>query len=160
MRAIDCVIVHHSDSSEYTSAKQIDDWHTDPNKPGGPFSMIGYHWVIRRGPDHLWLVEPGRPETMTGAHDRGANSRSIGVCVSGRYADDPIDPCALSKASRHIADILLRHDLSPSDVYGHSEKAPGELGTDATLCPGFNMHRLRRLIRVEYEYLNSLVTAD
>ena len=57
-----------------TSAAEIDRWH----KARG-WRMIGYHYGIR------WngTIEKGRTDTMQGAHTRGLNSRSLGICLSG-----------------------------------------------------------------------------
>lgn len=159
MRPIHAVIVHHSDSSEYTTVEQIRQWHTDPNKPGGPFSDIGYHWVVSRGANHLWGVHAGRPESKVGAHDYGANTGTIGICVCGRYTKTDIDPCALVHTARKVASICKQYGLSESDVYGHSEHAPGETDIDRTDCPGFDMNRLRRLVAVELHYLTEMVAS-
>lgn len=156
MRPIHAIIVHHSDSSEYTTVEQIRQWHTDPNKPGGPFSDIGYHWVVHRGSDHLWVVAPGRPMSVIGAHDSGANRHSVGVCVSGRYTKTPIDTCALVVCARHVANLCRQFGLSHTDVYGHSEQAPNERDADNTDCPGFDMNHLRTLIRLELLRLKSV----
>lgn len=43
------------------------------------WSDIGYHYVIKRG----GFVEPGRPIDQIGAHTKGWNDRSIGVCMVG-----------------------------------------------------------------------------
>jgi len=53
---------------------EIEDWH---KKRG--FDMIGYHFVIRRN----GALEHGRPIELVGAHVKGMNFRSLGVCLVG-----------------------------------------------------------------------------
>lgn len=76
MRTIDEIIVHCSDSDlvAHDSAAVIEEWH----KQRG-FSSIGYHYVItKKG------IEFGRPVDIKGAHCKGHNEKSIGICVTGR----------------------------------------------------------------------------
>lgn len=54
--------------------REIDRWHR-----GRGFLGIGYHFVIRRNGD----IEKGRELEAIGAHARGFNNRSIGICLVG-----------------------------------------------------------------------------
>lgn len=54
--------------------KEIDQWHKDRGWAG-----CGYHYVIRRN----GKLEEGRPLSRVGAHVRGHNRESIGVCLAG-----------------------------------------------------------------------------
>ena len=69
------VIWHHSLSGD-VSASVIRDWHL---KRG--FSDIGYHYVVRSYGE----VEKGRNFTDVGAHAKGKNTDSIGVCITGNF---------------------------------------------------------------------------
>lgn len=55
-------------------AAEIDRWHRQRR-----FLMIGYHYVIRRD----GTIEPGRPPGKWGAHARGFNHNSVGICLVG-----------------------------------------------------------------------------
>ncbi len=55
-------------------AADIDRWHREKG-----WLMIGYHAVIKRS----GIVEEGRPLHRTGAHVRGMNSKSRGICLIG-----------------------------------------------------------------------------
>jgi N-acetylmuramoyl-L-alanine amidase len=55
-------------------AREIDRWHRERG-----FFSIGYHGVIRRN----GTLEDGRPLDTPGAHARGFNSVSLGVCLVG-----------------------------------------------------------------------------
>ena len=57
--------------------EEIRKWHTEERG----WSDIGYHVVIRRNGD----FEEGREVSIAGAHCKGQNSNSIGICLVGGY---------------------------------------------------------------------------
>jgi N-acetylmuramoyl-L-alanine amidase len=72
------VIVHCSataDSGDRIGALEIDKWHREERG----WSQIGYHRVIRR----TGVIELGRKDNVEGAHTKGHNEDSIGVCYIG-----------------------------------------------------------------------------
>ena len=73
---IDKIIVHCSATPEGRDidAAKIDEWH---KKRG--WKMIGYHFVVKLD----GIIELGRPLDMQGAHTKGHNKYSIGVCYIG-----------------------------------------------------------------------------
>ncbi|HHD11115.1 MAG TPA: hypothetical protein ENK42_01615 [Deltaproteobacteria bacterium] len=83
MRRIDKIIIHCS-ASDFGSAALIDRWHRERC-----WRMIGYYYVILNGyrkkgrynKDDDGLIEPGRPIEEIGAHCRGQNRTSIGICL-------------------------------------------------------------------------------
>ena len=81
MREIEKIIIHCSATppSMDIGAEEIRRWHVDDNG----WSDIGYHYVIRRD----GTVEPGRPLEKAGAHCRGYNQKSIGICLVGGTAE-------------------------------------------------------------------------
>lgn len=85
MRRIDKIIIHCAATypGQDIGAKEIRSWHTDPNKPGGPYTDIGYHVVIRRD----GTLESGRSLELSGAHTQGFNANSIGICLIGGIQD-------------------------------------------------------------------------
>jgi hypothetical protein len=76
MRTIDMIIMHCSAVRPWqrSSAADIERWHRERG-----FSSIGYHYVVRRDGS----IEPGRPLQQAGAHCRGYNRHSIGICYEG-----------------------------------------------------------------------------
>ena len=76
MRDVNKIIIHCSATQEgkEISAATIDEWHKARGWRG-----IGYHYVI--GLDGM--IEYGRPITETGAHVKGHNKGSIGICYIG-----------------------------------------------------------------------------
>lgn len=76
-RTIKYIVVHCSGNTANSkiTAKDIKDFHV--KKRG--FSDIGYHYVVRTD----GVVELGRPCNVPGAHVKGHNKYSIGVCYVG-----------------------------------------------------------------------------
>ena len=74
---IKLLVVHCSDTEngEDLDAKDIHKMHLSFGWDG-----IGYHKIINRS----GLVENGRPEYWIGAHVKGKNEVSLGVCLIGR----------------------------------------------------------------------------
>lgn len=71
------IVVHCSDTNDNDNLKAIDihKMHLDFGWNG-----IGYHKIILRS----GLIENGRPEYWIGAHVKGKNDVSLGVCLIGR----------------------------------------------------------------------------
>lgn len=81
IKSVDYLIVHCSATRENQDfdANDIRGWHLRR----GWFD-IGYHYVIKRD----GTVEKGRPVTQPGAHARGFNHRSLGICLVGGVESD------------------------------------------------------------------------
>src|SRR3972149_8779111 len=86
MRDIKKIIVHCSDST-FGDARAIDRWHRERG-----WECVGYHWILCNGhrtsmseysTEVDGLIEPGRPARMVGAHCKGHNADSIGICLIG-----------------------------------------------------------------------------
>lgn len=77
MRQIDKIIVHCTATPQGRNIKigQIADWHIK----GNGWKNIGYHYVVELD----GTIKHGRPEEQIGAHARGHNAHSIGVCYVG-----------------------------------------------------------------------------
>ena len=77
MRKIDKIIIHCSATPKHKdfSAETIRDWHVK----GNGWDDIGYHYVVRLDGS----LEYGRPVQVPGAHCRGENKSSIGICDIG-----------------------------------------------------------------------------
>ena len=81
MRNINEIIVHCAatpEGKDFTVA-DIRRWH----KARG-WSDIGYHYVVYRDGS----VHKGRPVSKVGAHVRGRNRNTIGICYIGGVAKD------------------------------------------------------------------------
>ncbi|MBE6311326.1 MAG: N-acetylmuramoyl-L-alanine amidase [Bacteroidales bacterium] len=128
MRKIDTIIIHCSATPEgrnYT-VKQIDTWHRNRG-----FNGIGYHFVIYLDGS----VHVGRALAKAGAHCKGYNAHSIGVCYIGGVTSDGKTPkdtrTSQQKASLVKLITELRQQFPNASVHGHREFAN-------KACPCFN----------------------
>lgn len=72
---VNLIVLHHAEASSCT-AQQIHAWHI-----ARQWSGIGYHFFINKKGE----IFRGRPENVIGAHAKGYNSNSIGICFEGAY---------------------------------------------------------------------------
>lgn len=121
---------------------EIDDWH---RRRG--FDGCGYHAVIRRN----GRVEFGRHFDDVGAHVKGKNYQSIGVCLVGGLDihGEPADNFEPSQkiALRHLIAVLARAYIG-LEVLGHRDLSPdldgdGVVSRDEWLkdCPCFDVRQ-------------------
>ena len=108
--------------------------------------MIGYNYLI----DLDGTVETGRPLTMTGAHCKGWNDRSIGICYVGGldlYGNpkDTRTP-AQKKALNDLVYSLFEKYPTITRIMGHRDTSP-DLNGDGKItqnewikaCPCFEV---------------------
>lgn len=117
MRGIKKIIVHcaATPSAMDIGAEEIDVWH----KQRG-FDEIGYHYVIRR----CGKLEKGRDIAKAGAHCRGHNFSSIGVCLVGGI-DEHGQACDnfTNQQKRKLQQLLnfLTLTFDEAEVVGHRD---------------------------------------
>lgn len=91
---------------------------------GQGFSGIGYHFYVRKTGE----IFKGRPIGTVGAHCKGANQISIGVCFEGNFETEKEMPRLQQKAGQELVGYLKT--LYPeAQVKGHRD-------LQATACPG------------------------
>lgn len=151
MRKINLIVVHCSDSDvpSHDNIDTIRGWHTLPKMPkdvaegikngklqkseaykyGNGWSDVGYHFFIAKTGD----VFHGRSEHTVGAHVAGFNSRSIGICLSGRNGFTSNQFLALGVL---VKDLCEKYDIEKKDVLAHHDLQP------AKTCPNFDLHKL------------------
>lgn len=105
---------------------EIRRWHIERG-----FSDVGYHYVI-----HLdGTVSYGRPLPLPGAHCKGHNAHSIGVCYVGG-CDKQMRPHDTRTAAQRTAMLqLVRHlkqQHPKATIHGHYE-------FDRKACPSFDV---------------------
>ena len=122
--------------NDYTAA-DIDQMH---RKRG--FNEIGYHYFIRKN----GRVETGRDLSQAGrfeqgAHSKGENDTSIGICIEGgvragspNVGFDSRTPAQLKAQIKLIRKLMVR--FPNAAVMGHRDM-PGA----ATQCPGYDAAR-------------------
>lgn len=130
MRPINKIIVHCSATPEGKdfTVQQIRDCHILENG----WDDIGYHFVI----DRYGNIHPGRSVEKPGAHAKGHNADSIGICYIGGCAVDGRTPKDTRTPAQRAAlvDLIRRLKLAfpNARVYGHNRFA-------AKACPSFNV---------------------
>jgi len=128
-RKIDKIIIHCSATPEGKdiSVETIRDWHL---KRG--WSDIGYHYVI----DLDGKLHAGRPLEKTGAHVKGHNTGSIGICYIGGVEQDGKTPKdTRTKEQKAALDNLLftlTDVFANVTIHGHNEFS-------SKACPSFDV---------------------
>jgi len=129
MREINKIILHCSATREGQdiSTETIKGWHV--NERG--WSDIGYHFVVLLD----GTVDKGRPIKRQGAHVRGHNKGSIGICYVGGCDSDmnPKDTRTdLQKDSLTELISYLMDSYEDATLHGHNEFS-------SKACPSFNV---------------------
>lgn len=147
MRKIDKIVVHCS-YSPFGDAEVIREWHLEKG-----WRDVGYHKIILNGQakstkdpyefDKDGLVEDGRPLEEIGAHVRGYNRNSIGICMVGKENDD-YTPKQMHALIMLLHELTKKYDLKIEDIYGHYE-----FNSDKT-CPAMNMESFRQVLTYEF----------
>lgn len=128
-RRIEEIIVHCSatEAGMDIGVDEIRTWHLARG-----WKDIGYHYVIRRD----GRLEQGRPETTAGAHVKGRNAKSLGVCLVGGVRDGAPD-CNYTSEQWYTLEILVKRfdrDHPGATVLGHRDVD----GVDKA-CPCFDV---------------------
>ena len=125
----DYIVIHTAATppSMDIGAKEIREWHLARG-----WSDIGYHWVIRRN----GTVEPGRPVDAVGAHAKGFNKTSVGICLVGGLNADGEPDCNYTWVQWPELEALvikMKAKYPDAAVLGHRD-LPGVTKT----CPVFD----------------------
>ena len=130
MRILNEIIIHCADTPEgrETTLEEIRSWHLARG-----FSDIGYHYVILLD----GTVLKGRPIDKMGAHCKGHNRNSIGICyVGGRTKDNKSSMDTRTPEQRKSLESLvnaLKMVFDVQKVSGHNEY------DDSKACPCFDV---------------------
>lgn len=144
MRDIDTIVVHCSDSS-FGDVALIDAWHRERG-----FDRIGYHHVILNGLRKNsrrydfavdGLIQQGRPHSAVGAHAKGHNSSSIGICLIGKGGRFSISQWRA--LFEKCCELMEQYDIPLENVVGHNELDSGKT------CPDFDVGLLRGMLAHE-----------
>lgn len=131
MRKINEIILHctATPAGMEVTVEEIDRWH---RRRG--FESCGYHYVVYLdGSVHL-----GRPVALAGAHCKGHNAHSIGVCYvggldwQGRPANT-LTPEQDEALAALVKRLMRQHGVSAAAVRGHCEHDHHKA------CPCFNV---------------------
>jgi len=127
-RDITSVILHCSASGPDTTVGDIRKWH----KARG-WSDIGYHMVIENNGN----LKLGRDVDKEGAHCRGQNKNSIGVClvggVDGNGVNHKFNKKQYNTLKIVLVGIFMSYGLLP--IHGHNHFNKNKL------CPCFDVDK-------------------
>lgn len=147
MRKIDSIIVHCSATKAGWdfSAADIDRWHRECG-----FNGIGYHYIVRLD----GKIEKGRDLLLAGAHCRGWNEGSVGICYIGGLNEKGLPADTRTNAQKRVMYQLimdLQKEYGILQVLGHRDTSP-DLNGDGIIepyeyvkfCPCFNVKEFMR----------------
>lgn len=134
MRRINLIVIHcaATPADMDVGVDTIEKWHRQRG-----FAGIGYHYVIRRS----GVVENGRPIQTAGAHAKGHNAHSIGICLAGGVRHDKVTGKLIAEANyteaqwselRALVERLMR-SYPGAKVVGHRDLDQGKE------CPSFDV---------------------
>jgi len=132
------IIIHCSDSN-FGDVKLIDKWHKERG-----WSRCGYHYVITNGiieagksydPEMDGKVQQGRPLDQIGAHCKGHNEDSIGICLIGKHHFTG------KQLYGSLPDLIFQLKVLgvfASNIFGHCEFS-------AKTCPNIDPALIRKI---------------
>jgi len=124
LKEVTKIIVHCSDSDieAHDDIAIVRQWHLDRG-----WDDVGYQYFIQKDGN----LQYGRYIDMAGAHCRGYNTSSVGICLSGKN-----DFTFKQFVSLHDLVDALRITLGSLDVFPHRH-----FNNNKT-CPNFNLKEL------------------
>lgn len=135
------IVLHCSDST-FGNAAIIDKWHRDRG-----FRCVGYHFVILNGcvvkskykSIYDGMVESGRDYDDSGAHVRGHNTDTIGICLIGNSGD------FTSAQYLSLGGLIcgLSKDFEIEDIKQHSD-----YDTKKPICAGLDSSVIDMLTKI------------
>ena len=132
MRDIKYIVIHCSDTpnGKHFDAIDIHNWHKERK-----FDGIGYHAVILIAGS----IQQGRPEYWVGAHVRGHNENSLGVCLIGKTEFDKEQWCSLATLIE-----FWKKDRPDAIVLGHRDFPCVHKN-----CPGFDVKEWWEQVKIK-----------
>ena len=129
MRKINKIFIHHS-ASTFGDVEIIDKWHKERG-----FDEIGYHFVILTN----GFIEFGRDLNKVGAHVKGHNTGSIGICMI-HDKDQIYSVDQIISAFKLSAHLCREFNIKIENILGHCE-----VDSNKPDCPGYSMKNFRAI---------------
>ena len=129
LREINKLIIHNSDSDHkyHDNVESIYNWHVKENG----WSDIGYHFLITQNGS----LHDCRPLQKKGAHCKGHNDDSIGICLTGKNS---FSPEQFETLRAIIATLVERYNIK--EVKGHRDY------DSSKTCPDFDVQSLLKSV--------------
>lgn len=111
------LIVHHSaDSTATDQLHKINEWHKFREFPLSSLGYyVGYHYLI----NHEGKLTQTRAHTDVGAHCRGLNYDSIGICLEGNFDTELPTEAQKKTFGELLAKLCAEWRFDVSDIYPH-----------------------------------------
>jgi len=130
MKSINRIVVHHS-ATETGNAEFFRVLHRVVNG----WNDIGYHYVIGNGSfSRDGQIEKGRALPFRGAHARGGNEDSIGVCLVGNFDVKPPTTAQMVSLAVLLKELSLEYSIDRGSVTLHRL-----VEGSSTRCPGMKL---------------------
>jgi len=122
-RVYNKIIIHCSDSDRlaHDNAETIKKWHMERE-----FRTIGYHYVCTKTRG----IELGRDLTEIGAHTKGYNANSIGICLTGNKF---FTQSQFEETASLCHALMQTFGIKVKNIHGHNEFNLGKT------CPNFRV---------------------
>ena len=135
-KATTMIILHCSATREGQDVKATDikRWHKERG-----FDDIGYHYVI----DLDGTIEKGREEDLVGAHCKGHNATSIGICYVGG-CDKNMKPKDTRKKKKKrsmlslVRKLVNKYKIPVTQIWAHHDFDKHKA------CPSFDVSEFRK----------------
>ena len=135
-KATTMIILHCSATREGQDikAKTIKQWHKERG-----FDDIGYHYVI----DLDGTIEKGRDEALVGAHCKGHNATSIGICYVGgcdknMKPKDTRTPEQRRSMISLVRKLVNKYKIPVTQIWAHHDFDKHKA------CPSFDVSEFRK----------------
>jgi len=127
MKCIRRIVVHHS-ATESGSAELFRLLHREVNG----WNDIGYHFVIGNGTDSGdGEIEKGRELPYRGAHAKGANEDSIGICLVGNFNQGKPSAAQMNSLRKLLLKLMSEYGTVVDGITLHKL-----VKGSSTECPG------------------------
>lgn len=117
------IIIHHGGG--WMDFKGVNDWHRQ--KWGFKSSLgffCGYQYFVERD----GIIFQARADNEEGAHVKGMNKLSIGICLMGNGEEKDFTIQQYDSLTGLIERLRKKYDIPKEEIYGHKDFS-------ATACP-------------------------
>jgi hypothetical protein len=154
VRTIEWIVLHSAGAVDkqgkavHQSIGVIRNYHREHNG----WSDIGYHWYV----EHDGQGKRGLEDAVVGAHVKGFNAHSLGLCVSGHGDYETWNQDQRNEVVRQCVAWCVKYRLRAEQVIGHHEADEHGVAPILKTCPGrlIDLVGLRRMVGEALEVLN------
>lgn len=133
------VVLHHTKVKGRHDVHEIHQWHLNRETKGKKWAGIAYHYYIDKDGE----IFTGRPRDTIGAHTKGYNSKSVGICFEGDFDVEKMSEKQLEASVMLISILSLGYRNAA--VRGHRN-----FNSEMT-CPGVKFPMKELLHRVQIQ---------